>query len=213
MMAMYLERHPPRSPRRDAPAPIVLIHGLGGDRRTWAPVVHGLTAEYEVVVVGLPGFGASRALPVNVEPTPEALAAAVLDRVRQAGIQRFHAFGHGLGGWIALELGEMAPEAVVSVTGVGPAGFWPHPSGERQRRAIRSAKRWSFLTPLGFVLPFMRNGILVSTLGGPGGLSYGQGRELMRSSTSSDDGVRVNDAMLARVHNVTRRMTPLAEVA
>lgn len=210
-MDMYLERHPSRSPRRDSPAPIVLIHGLGGDRRTWAPVVHGLTAEYDVVVVELPGFGASRALPANVEPSPEALATAVLDRVRQAGIRRFHAFGHGLGGWIALELGELAPEAIVSVTGVAPAGFWPHPTGERQRRAIRSAKRWAALTPIVFTLPFMRNGLLVGTLGGPGGLSYGEGLELMRSYTAADDYVRVNDAMLARVYNVTRRMTPLAK--
>lgn len=210
-MDMYLERHPCRGPRRDAPAPIVLVHGLGGDRRTWAPVVHGLTAEYDVVVLELPGFGASRALPSNVEPSPAALAAAVLDRVRQAGITRFHAFGHGLGGWIALELAELAPDAVVSVTGVAPAGFWPHPTGERQRRAIRSARRWAPLTPLVFAIPFMRNGLLVSMLGGPGGLSYGEGMELMRSYTAADDYARVNDAMLARVYNVTRRMTPLAK--
>jgi pimeloyl-ACP methyl ester carboxylesterase len=210
-MDMFLERHASRAPRRGASPPIVLIHGLGGDRRTWEPVVQGLTAEYDVVVVELPGFGESRPLPASVEPTPEALAHAVLDRLRSAGIKRFHAVGHGLGGWIALELGELAGDAVISVTGLTPAGFWPHPSGERQRKAIRAARRWAPVTPLVFMIPFMRNGILVGSLGGPGGLSYREGLELMRSYTAATDYVRVNDAMLARVYNVTRRMTPLAK--
>eukprot|EP00611_Tribonema_gayanum_P003618 TRINITY_DN12881_c0_g1_i2.p1 TRINITY_DN12881_c0_g1~~TRINITY_DN12881_c0_g1_i2.p1 ORF type:complete len:189 (+),score=24.05 TRINITY_DN12881_c0_g1_i2:30-569(+) len=143
---MYLERHASRAPRRGTSPPVVLIHGLGGDRRTWTPVVQGLTAEYDVVVVELPGFGESRPLPSSVEPSPDALAQAVLARLRSAGVQRFHAVGHGLGGWIALELGEIAGDAVISVTGLTPAGFWPHPSGERQRKAIRSARRWAPIT-------------------------------------------------------------------
>lgn len=208
---MYLQRHASRSGRRDVAPPVVLIPGLGGDRRTWAPVIHGLTEFYDVVVVELPGFGESRSLPSNVDPTPQALAEAVLGRLRQDGIRRFHAIGHGLGGWVALELAEKETDGVISVTGLAPAGFWPHPSGQRQRRAIRNAKRWAALTPLVFTLPFMRNGLLVGTLGGPGGLGYGEGLELMRGYTASRDEERVNDAMLAQVYNVTRRLTPLAK--
>lgn len=210
-MGMFLQRHPSRSGRRDSVPPVVLIPGLGGDRRTWAPVIHGMTEFYDVVVVELPGFGDSTSLPSNVEPSPEALADAVLQRLHADGIRRFHVVGHGLGGWVALELGDKAEGEVVSVTGLAPAGFWPHPSGERQRKAIKSAKRWAPLTPFVFAIPFMRNGLLVGMLGGPGGLGYGEGMELMRSYTSSRDDVRVNDAMLARVYNVTRRMTPLAK--
>jgi pimeloyl-ACP methyl ester carboxylesterase len=211
MMDMYLERHPSRSRRRDASPPVVLIHGLGGDRSTWKHVIDGITEFYDVVVVEVPGFGRSRPLPADVTPTPRALAETVHGHLRANGIKRFHLVGHGLGGWLALEIGDLAPDGVVSVTGLCPAGFWPHPSGDRQRKAIRSARRWSAVVPLVFTLPFMRNGLLVGTLGGPGGLPYSDALEIMRAYGAADDYVRVNDAMLAEVYNVTRRLTPLAK--
>ena len=52
--------------------PIVLMHGIGLDRRIWDPVVPLLAREHEVVAVDLPGFGESA--PLSGTPTVEALA-------------------------------------------------------------------------------------------------------------------------------------------
>lgn len=206
-MDMHLERHPTRARRRTPAPPVVLVHGLGGDRHVWDPVLRGLTEEYDVVVVELPGFGDSPAL--SDEPTPGALAAAVGARLHGAGLHRFHLVGHGLGGWVALELAER-DEGAASVTGLAPAGFWPHPSGERHRRAIASIRRWGAVAPLVLALPPVRDGVLVAGHGGPGGLTFSAAMAVVRGYLHADDYRRVSDAMLSRVYDVTRRMTPLA---
>ena len=55
--------------------PLVLIHGLGGSRRIWEPVIDRLAAERDVIAVDLPGFGASPVLPHGIPPSPANLGA------------------------------------------------------------------------------------------------------------------------------------------
>ncbi len=38
---------------------LLLIHGIGGDWRTWEPVLDGLALNHHVVAVDLPGHGGS----------------------------------------------------------------------------------------------------------------------------------------------------------
>jgi pimeloyl-ACP methyl ester carboxylesterase len=95
--------------------PIVLMHGIGLDRRAWDPVVPLLAREHEVVAVDLPGFGASA--PLAGTPTVAALAAAV----EELGLERPHAVGNSLGGGIALEMGRRGSAA--SVCAISPIGF------------------------------------------------------------------------------------------
>ena len=95
--------------------PIVLMHGIGLDRRIWDPVVPLLAREHEVVAVDLPGFGESA--PLSGTPTVEALAAAV----EELGLERPHAVGNSLGGGIALELGRRGSAG--SVCAISPIGF------------------------------------------------------------------------------------------
>ena len=95
--------------------PIVLLHGIGMDRRAWDPVVPLLEREHEVIAVDLPGFGASA--PLAGAPTVAALAAAV----EELGIERPHAVGNSLGGGIAIELGRRGSAG--SVCAISPIGF------------------------------------------------------------------------------------------
>lgn len=95
--------------------PIVLLHGIGLDRRVWDPVVPLLAREHEVIAVDLPGFGASA--PLAGPPTVAALAAAV----EELGLERPHAVGNSLGGGIALELGRRGSAG--SVCAISPIGF------------------------------------------------------------------------------------------
>jgi pimeloyl-ACP methyl ester carboxylesterase len=101
--------------RTGAGAPLVLLHGIGLDRRCWAPVIPRLAREREVIAVDLPGFGESP--PLAGEPSIGALA----DAVEALGLDRPHVAGNSLGGAIALELG--ARGAARSVCGLSPAGF------------------------------------------------------------------------------------------
>ena len=41
--------------------PLLLVHGVAGDWRTWEPVISGLACDHEVIAVDLPGHGASQA--------------------------------------------------------------------------------------------------------------------------------------------------------
>jgi pimeloyl-ACP methyl ester carboxylesterase len=101
--------------RTGAGPPLVLIHGIGLDRRCWAPVVPLLAAEREVIALDLPGFGESPML--DGDPTIGALA----DAVEQLGLDRPSVAGNSLGGTIALELA--ARGAARSVCALSPAGL------------------------------------------------------------------------------------------
>ncbi|MTD44247.1 alpha/beta fold hydrolase [Conexibacter sp. W3-3-2] len=104
--------------------PVVLLHGLGGERQVWDAVVEHLRAEREVVTVDLPGFGASAPLAQDVVPTPAAIAEQLARFLGEIGLERPHVAGNSLGGWIALELARR--DVVASVTGLCPA-LWERP--------------------------------------------------------------------------------------
>jgi pimeloyl-ACP methyl ester carboxylesterase len=108
--------------------PLVLVHGLGGDRHVWAPVIERVAADRDVLTVDLPGFGASPAL--SDDHAPPALAAHLAAVLRsELGWERPHLAGNSLGGWVALEMARAG--AAASVTAIAPAGFWSRPLGPK----------------------------------------------------------------------------------
>ena len=127
-----------RSPTTESEAatPLVLIHGLGGSRRIWEPVIDRLAAERDVIAVDLPGFGGSPELPAGVAPTPGTLAAAVAGLCAELRLERPHVAGNSLGGWVALELAKAGGAATVCA--ISPAGLWRRPLGPRRRRRPRA---------------------------------------------------------------------------
>jgi pimeloyl-ACP methyl ester carboxylesterase len=213
MMQTHLERHPARQ-RTDEQgvddAPLLLVHGLGGDRHSWTPVLPDLTAERAVVVVELPGFGASPPLPDDVEPSPVGLAAAVLRALDEAGIERVHVVGHSLGAWVALELADTAPGRVLSVVALTPAGFWPHPLEDRQGRAVRLGRRLAPLLPVLLAPQRVRDGVLRGVLGGTGDFGYRDAVAVVRGYVTATDYERTNRAMRRRVYDYPSRLAPLA---
>jgi pimeloyl-ACP methyl ester carboxylesterase len=88
----------------------------------WQPVRARLAAERELVLIDLPGFGNSGALPDDTDSTIDALTDAVERCLPKLGLERPHVAGNSLGGAVGLELGRRA--AVASVTALSPAGFW-----------------------------------------------------------------------------------------
>lgn len=105
--------------RRGSGEPLVLLHGVGGDWTSYAPVLNGLAAQRDVIAIDFPGFGGSAALAAGVEPNPARLAvetAVLLDRL---GLEKPAVAGHSMGGWVALELAAMG--RVGAVTALAPA--------------------------------------------------------------------------------------------
>ena len=107
--------------------PLVLIHGLGSARTVWKPIVPGLTSTFEVIAVDLPGHGQTRWV-AGTPMDPAALAAHVLETLDACGVERAHLVGNSLGGWTALEIAAAAPERVLSVTALAPAGMRDEPA-------------------------------------------------------------------------------------
>jgi pimeloyl-ACP methyl ester carboxylesterase len=157
--------------------PLLLLHGLGGSRVVWEPVVALLEAEREVIVLDMPGFGAAPPLPDGVEPSAPNLAAAIKARCDELGIDRPHVAGNSLGGWVALEMGREGWAA--SVTTISPAGLWRKPLGPRRRDPQLLARRVRPLVSLALRLRRPREAMLSTFAAHPERIPVRAGRELV----------------------------------
>ena len=103
---------------------LVLVHGLGSAGNIWKTLIPKLTPHFSVFTVDLPGHGEAP-LHGDEEVDPKSLATAIVDRMNEKhGISEMHVAGNSLGGWIALEMGAVAPDKVKSITALAPAGLW-----------------------------------------------------------------------------------------
>ena len=109
---------------------LLLIHGMGSASTAWKPILNQLSELTTVVTIDLPGHGET---PMSKEQLmdPQSLARAVFATMSSHGYERFHVVGNSLGGWIALEMAAIKPEAIASVIGLAPAGLWLKPFNAR----------------------------------------------------------------------------------
>ena len=103
--------------------PLLLIHGIGGDWRTWEPVLDGLAQRHRVVAVDLPGHGGSAKGAGDY--SLGALASTLRDLGGALAIDRATVVGHSLGGGVAMQFSYQFPErcerlVLVSSGGLGP---------------------------------------------------------------------------------------------
>lgn len=102
---------------------LLAVHGFGSQKLMWQPVMDGLAAVFDLVIVDLPGFGESPAMPDDLPVDARGFSDVLVALTKQLGWSDFHVVGNSLGGWIALELAAMG--AVQSATALCPAGLWP----------------------------------------------------------------------------------------
>ena len=116
--------------------PVVLIHGLFMDHRTWDHVRSTLSAEFRVITPDLPGFGQSEKPPPSRFPYGiDAFTEAVADLYAGLELGRAVLVGHGLGAAVALTLAARHSELVSRLVLIAP---WMHP--ERAALENRLAK-------------------------------------------------------------------------
>jgi pimeloyl-ACP methyl ester carboxylesterase len=105
----YLEAGRPSG----APA-LILLHGLGSDRRTWRGVLPALSRHSHVLALDLLGFGAS-GKPRDGDYSVAAQAALVRDIVVALGLRRVGVVGHSFGGGVAMSFAYQFPERTATL--------------------------------------------------------------------------------------------------
>ena len=100
--------------------PLLLVHGLGANLRTWDPLLSTLRASRELILVDLPGHGKST--PLAGRQTIEAYSDALANFVQSQGLETADLVGSSVGGRLVLELARrgMGRHCVA----LDPGGFW-----------------------------------------------------------------------------------------
>ncbi len=100
--------------------PLLMIHGLGGSIRSWDTIAPALSLSRELILIDMPGHGASA--PIPGRQTISAFADALTDFIDREGLGAVDLVGSSVGARLVLEL---------SRRGVGrhcvaldPGGFW-----------------------------------------------------------------------------------------
>ncbi len=98
--------------RGAGPDAIVLLHGIGGDARSFASQLDALVSLRRAIAWNMPGYAGS---PSAASLSFADLAGALADLLDRLNIERADLFGHSIGGMVALEFAATNPERVRSL--------------------------------------------------------------------------------------------------
>lgn len=116
----------------DGGAPIVLLHGFGGDRQTWLNIQTALAPKKRSIAFDLPGHGEALDWPRIGHAGVS--AKAVAQSLEALDLQRVHLVGHSMGGAVAALIAMRNPDLVASMTLLAPGGFGPEINHRLLRR-------------------------------------------------------------------------------
>ena len=100
---------------------VLLIHGLGGTRRTWRHLITRLARTHTVIAPDLPGHGQSD--PPAGDYSLGAHACAMRDLLLALGHHRATIAGHSLGGGVALQTAYQFPERTDRIVLISSGGL------------------------------------------------------------------------------------------
>ena len=131
-------------------APVLLVHGFGGDLNTWMFTQPVLAEGRRVIALDLPGHGGSTK-EVGAGDG-ESLTDAVEGALDALGIGRGHLVGHSMGGAVAALLALRRPDLVSSLTLIASAGLGPEVNGSFIDGFVRVARRREAVEILGLLV-------------------------------------------------------------
>ncbi len=99
---------------------LVLVHGTGCSADSWRYQVNGLSREFEVVALDLPGHGASDPA---ADPSIERYATTVSSLLERLGRRKAFVAGHSMGGAVALQAALEHPELLKGLVLVATAAY------------------------------------------------------------------------------------------
>jgi 3-oxoadipate enol-lactonase len=123
---LYYELTDFTEPWKAGPAPVVFIHGLGGDHSMWLYQVPAFCSRFPVITLDLRGHGHSTQPAADFGMAD--MAADVVRLLRALGVERAHVVGLSLGGMVAQQFALDHPLATASLVladtlCAAPAGF------------------------------------------------------------------------------------------
>ena len=107
--------------RKGSGPPLLLIHGLGGNRFSFQTILDDLAVHREIIAVDLPGFGDTPRL--QSKTSISALADEVTKFLKENDLMGIDAVGSSMGARLVLELARRGG-IVGAVVALDPGGFW-----------------------------------------------------------------------------------------
>src|SRR5215471_5786536 len=104
-------------------APVVLLHGLGGDGSRWGPNIEPLARDFHVFALDQIGFGQSDKPLANYHTGM--LAEFLVDFLKAVNVSRASLVGNSMGASVALYTAVHYPQAVEKVVLADGGGFRP----------------------------------------------------------------------------------------
>lgn len=117
-------------------APLVLLHGFGGDLNNWLLNAGPLSGQRRVYLPDLPGHGGSSKVGGDVAM----LAATVVGFLRALGLGPVNLGGHSLGAAVALQMALSEPAQILSLVLIAPAGLGERINDEYIRGFLQGAR-------------------------------------------------------------------------
>lgn len=100
---------------------LILIHGFGADKDTWAKLAGYLTKRYRVIAVDIPGFGESYAPGDNVTILEQ--AKRLEHFIDKLGVDTFGLIGSSYGGYLSALLASRNHQRVKELCLISPLGI------------------------------------------------------------------------------------------
>ncbi len=123
----------------DAGHALIFVHGVGSTAAIWDYQLEAFSRNYRCVAVDLRGNGVPKPEPDPSLITRGGYAMDVLTVANTLGIEAFTIVGCSLGGVVAFELWERAPERISSMVIVG--SFAAYPNARAYADGIKSAAK------------------------------------------------------------------------
>jgi pimeloyl-ACP methyl ester carboxylesterase len=120
----FLRRH-----GQDCALPLVLLHGIGSNASSFAPLISALPATLDIVAWNAPGYISSTPLE-QPSPAPRDYAVKLLDLLDALKLDRIALCGHSLGALFAGSFARLHPERVTALALISPALGYRVPPGD-----------------------------------------------------------------------------------
>lgn len=101
---------------------LVLLHGWGGQWKSWFPVIEALKAHYQLIVPDLPGFGET---PLEQPMMLNDYANEVVVMLTILKLKSVVLVGHSFGGAVAMKIASQRPELVNRLIIIDSSGIRP----------------------------------------------------------------------------------------
>lgn len=120
-------------------APLVLVHGFGGNKDNFVLTARYLTPRFHVIIPDLIGFGKSDH-PMDADYSPSAQAERLRKFVHALNISDTDLGGNSMGGEVILSYAALYPKEVKSLWLLDPGGIWSAPDSEVKTAILKTGR-------------------------------------------------------------------------